>query len=499
MTVNLAGFNVDTENINAVKAFCENNSNAETLRQINWTPETISASYARISRDERPIDQLRAQARTEIDKARKSNTAIIFDMGHASIAEHASFNLDIINISRLLSEQIEKSRLVSFTEKSQRYIKIGTDYYIPPEFDETTKARYIMVVNSLFETYNKIHEKLVPYFEAKNPNLHQGDKGYRDLVNLAKEDARYVLPLSCYTQLGMTINARNLEHLLTKLTLLPSEEAKQLYDSIQAAIAGYAPSLIKYTQPSDYQKNLYNAIGDILDKEHYMDYDDNNDPAMVAACLRADYKFQDVQLLDCDNDAASKIIAGFIVKCSDISYLDAYNRAKKTSDKDKCEIWGRLYDLMNAHDSMDRVFELSDFTFGIQLSASAFAQLKRHRMATIIDSEYVPAIGCIVPDSIEQAGCKEMFLQAIEEADAFYFDTYKKYPILNEYLLTNAHIKNVILKCNFRELVHISRLRCDGHAQWEIREIAGKMCDLAGKKFPELKMFLSGKDLFKKN
>ena len=61
MTVNLAGFNVDTENINAVKTFCEKGENLEEVKKLNWTPETVSASYARISRDERPINELREQ------------------------------------------------------------------------------------------------------------------------------------------------------------------------------------------------------------------------------------------------------------------------------------------------------------------------------------------------------------------------------------------------------------------------------------------------------
>ena len=53
---------------------------AELLAQDNLTPETISAAYARISRDARPVDELRAIARAEVEKARKSNDRIIF--GH---------------------------------------------------------------------------------------------------------------------------------------------------------------------------------------------------------------------------------------------------------------------------------------------------------------------------------------------------------------------------------------------------------------------------------
>ncbi len=57
-------------------------------------------------------------------------------MGHSSIAEHAVFNIDVIGVSRLLVEEIEKFRLCSFTEKSQRYVLLKDDFVIPAEICE---------------------------------------------------------------------------------------------------------------------------------------------------------------------------------------------------------------------------------------------------------------------------------------------------------------------------------------------------------------------------
>ncbi len=82
----------------------------------------MAAAYARISRNPRPVNELRRIARSEVEKARASNRNIVFEMGHSSIAEHAVFNLDILGVSRLLVEEIEKFRLASYTEKSQRYV-----------------------------------------------------------------------------------------------------------------------------------------------------------------------------------------------------------------------------------------------------------------------------------------------------------------------------------------------------------------------------------------
>ena len=70
MKIILAGYNLDSEVIEELK------KNSPERQDI--TPETISAAYARISRDPRPVDELRAVARAEVERARRSNQNIIF-------------------------------------------------------------------------------------------------------------------------------------------------------------------------------------------------------------------------------------------------------------------------------------------------------------------------------------------------------------------------------------------------------------------------------------
>ncbi|MCK4671168.1 MAG: FAD-dependent thymidylate synthase, partial [Candidatus Aegiribacteria sp.] len=123
MRIELAGFNTDIQN-------------------GGGTPETLSASYARISRDPRPIDVLRKEAAGEVEKARASNRRIVFEYGHGSVAEHAVFNFDVIDISRLAAEELQNFRLASFTEKSQRYIRIGKDLILPQELNGNDEIKF---------------------------------------------------------------------------------------------------------------------------------------------------------------------------------------------------------------------------------------------------------------------------------------------------------------------------------------------------------------------
>ncbi|MEA3421209.1 MAG: thymidylate synthase (FAD), partial [Acidobacteriota bacterium] len=79
MKVILSGYNVDSTVIEELKK--------TSPPRDDITPETLSASYARISRDPRSVDELRAVARAEVQRARRSNRTIIFKMGHHSVAE----------------------------------------------------------------------------------------------------------------------------------------------------------------------------------------------------------------------------------------------------------------------------------------------------------------------------------------------------------------------------------------------------------------------------
>ena len=66
MDVILAGYNIDYEIIRRIAA--------EHPERQDLTPETVAAAYARISRNPRPVNELRTLARGEVEKARVRST-----------------------------------------------------------------------------------------------------------------------------------------------------------------------------------------------------------------------------------------------------------------------------------------------------------------------------------------------------------------------------------------------------------------------------------------
>ena len=71
-----------------------------------------------------------------------------------------------------------------------------------------------------------------------------------------------------------------------------------------------------------------------------------------------------------------------------------------------------------------------------------------------------------------------------------------KFPHVAPYILTNAHQRHVLVRTNVRELYHMSRLREDAHAQWDIRRKTALMSEKAKKVMPLSCMLIGGKDVF---
>ena len=189
MKIILAGYNLDCETIREMQAA---SPGAE-----HFTPETVSAAYARISRNPAPVNELRDAARREVEKARRSNQSIVFDMGHSSIAEHAVFNIDVLGVSRLLVEEVEKFRLCSYTEKSQRYVLLQDDFVTPQEIREAGLAEaFTRTVKDQNAFYHRLYEGLLPWVLEENRELAAVPANRSMLEGWAKEDARYVLCLA---------------------------------------------------------------------------------------------------------------------------------------------------------------------------------------------------------------------------------------------------------------------------------------------------------------
>jgi flavin-dependent thymidylate synthase len=478
MRVILAGYNVDSSVLDELKR------NSPPRGDV--TPETLSASYARISRDPRPADELRAAARAEVERARRSNETIIFKMGHHSVAEHAVFNFDIIGASRLAIEEIERFRLCSFTEKSQRYITLGEDFVVPQEIRRAGgEALFTSTVRAQNVLYHKFYERLRPHVFAKFRDEAANPKNHPVLDGWAKEDARYIVSLATEGQLGLTINARNLELLIRRFGAKDSEEIRDLNGRLYHLAKDVAPSIILFTDAAPF------------DAETPGELERAAEGFFAAGPSRRRRRGRTtVALAGATADGDDRILAAVLHTASRASYGECLERVKSAGPRRRSDLVRRAFRRMEFYDFPLREFEHADLTYDLVVSASCFAQLKRHRMATLTQQRYDPALGVTVPPSIKEIGAEAEFLEMISRTDETHAALEKMAGPAADYVLTNAHRRRALLKLNVRELYHISRLRQDASAQWEIREVATEMSRLARKAMPLACLLLCGKDAY---
>lgn len=470
MRVLLAGYNVDAE---ALK---------DCAKSSTLTPESIAAAYARISRSAKAVDVLRKDAREEVAQARRSNRRIIFDMGHHSIAEHAVFNVDIIGISRRAVEELEKFRLCSYTEKSQRYVTLKGDYVVPRELRGSRLIRdFNNMIKQQNEFYIQLHEKIEAYNIQASPQHARSKSGRRTLRNLAKEDARYILSMATQAQLGATINARNVELIIRRCASHHIQEMNELGTKLYRCVKRVAPSVILFCDANDYDQKTYLQVR-----------------SYARTLIRKGKKGRptDVALVSHTRNADQKILASLLFATTDKGYAQCMKMVASMSRKKRTELFRRACRHMELYDVALREFEFAQLTYTLIVSSACFGQLKRHRIATISCQEYDPNLGYSVPESVKMVGETRRFAEIATQTEELYHRIEKKHPGIASYILTNAHRKRVLLSVNLRELYHISRLREDSTAQWDIRDKAHKMSALAKRIMPVTTQLLGGKETY---
>ena len=114
--------------------------------------------------------------------------------GHHSTIEHIQVSFAISNVSRACTHQLVRHRLMSFSQKSQRYVqeKGQFDYIIPPTIDKNPelKEKFIAFMGEISDKYQEFVEAGIP-----------------------AEDARFVLPNATSSSLVASLNLRELIHL----------------------------------------------------------------------------------------------------------------------------------------------------------------------------------------------------------------------------------------------------------------------------------------------
>lgn len=173
--------------------------------------EKLIASAAKLCYSDVGVEEIEENLTDEsVDKFLK----ILMDLNHESPIEHVNFTFAVEGVSRTLSHQLVRHRIASYSQQSQRYVKLGQfDYIVPPAIQKNKRAKdiFLKAMEEDQEYYNEIVEILQKeyYKEFIDENISEREAVSKS-EKRAIEDARYIFPNACETKVVFTMNARSL-------------------------------------------------------------------------------------------------------------------------------------------------------------------------------------------------------------------------------------------------------------------------------------------------
>ena len=395
------------------------------------TGERIPAASGRISTQPGTALEI-----LELSKDAEKNANLISKVtrsGHTSTVEHTVFNLAFQNVSVLVEQFVIEFRLASFTVKSRRYVdfaKLG--YYVPHFESKAVHDKYIAHMDYLYNEYQAFIDAGVP-----------------------KEDARFLLPYSLYSNFYCTLNARELINMLYAMiygrgSTFP--ELKTLGESLLEQAKAMTPGIF-----TDFEARRPN-----LQDVPTFSYDADKELIKNQA---------PVELISYTPDASKAIARAALIEACNLPTKQIEDIISDSEER------SRIIEKI-IKSKRQRPLEAATFTFRINnVSLSCLTHFARHRIQSI----GIPSLTLtdrtrhILPETIEaKSELKERYCNAFVKTNELYNDL-KKCGVSEEllaYVQLSGNAIDIVTTINGRELLLFMRLRSCNRAQWEIRDFA---------------------------
>jgi thymidylate synthase ThyX len=421
--------------------------------------ETIAVAFAKTSRAPESFREIAAELSDE--SSARFHEKWVVGYGHASVAEHAVLHLAFENVSRLAVESIESNRLASYTEKSTRYQKWGSqDFFIPPELEQhALRDEYMAACRFLFDTYARSLQPVRKLIEAHAPmRPNETEESFdRRIRSQYVDSCRFLLPAASLANLGMTANARVLENSIRKMLSHPLAEVRQVGQEVKQMAQTETPTLVKYADALPHLESAQQAFGS------------RSGPDGV----NGDW----CQLVDYDHDGEVKLLAAVYYRFGDMPYESALQKVRSSSETERTNMAEDLLGKLSRYDIPLRELEYASYTFELVMDQGAYAEFKRHRMMTQTPQALTTRLGYSVPAQMSAAGFEADYHQAMQSAASLYEKLAEWNLHVASYVVLNGFNRRVLCTFNLREAYHFCQLRSAASAHYSIRRVALRMAE----------------------
>jgi len=424
--------------------------------------ETIAVTFAKTSRTAQSFREIAAELTAE--KSAEFHEKWVVGYGHASVAEHAVLHIAVENVSRLAVETLESNRLASYTEKSTRYQKWSAqEFFTPPELEgHPLLAVYQDACRQLMHTYLEALPAVRAVVQAEAPRqAGESETSWERRIRSEYVDVcRFLLPAASLANVGVTINARALEHAIAKLLSSPLGEVRALGADIKRVAQAAVPTLVKYADAIPYL-------------EHSREQLTYTAQQLGAAQPAGDW----LRLVAADDAGEVRILAAGLYRFGGMPYEQALAAVQAAGLEERRWLAGQLLGGRGRFDIPLRELEYAGFTFDVLLDQGAYFEVKRHRMMTQTPQALGTRLGYCLPARMRRAGMEGPYRAAMTAAGEAYEALAAFNPEVAAYVTPNAYNRRLLLQCNLRSALHFIALRSAPNAHFSVRRVARRMAE----------------------
>jgi thymidylate synthase ThyX len=409
---------------------------------------------------------------------------VFFEYGDDSVAQLGGVHLACEQASNLLTKVLERGRLMSYMEKSTRYVAYDSRlpngryrYFRAPEIlDSPLGARYVGDMDRLFDAYADLLPVMQAWFATMHPKAPQdSDFVWRQSVRAKAFDAlRGLLPAAASSNLGIYASGQAYEALLIRMRAHPLPEARMYADLMLTELRKVIPSWVKRVDVedrgvaharylADNEAAMRSLAGVLFDVEATTGSGPGGDP--------------EVTLLDWDPDAETKIVAAMLYPYTHLPEERIQARvAAMSADERLAIVHTYAGDRTNRRQRPGRALERGDYRFDILSDYGAFRDLQRHRLLTVEWQDLTPAHGYTLPRAVVEAGAAQAFDAAMARSAALHAVLHGRFGIgPAAYAVALAYRVRYVLQCNAREAMHMIELRTTPQGHPEYRKVCQQM------------------------
>jgi thymidylate synthase ThyX len=410
---------------------------------------------------------------------------VFYEYGDDSVAQLGGVHLACEQASNLLTKVLERGRLMSYMEKSTRYVAYDSRlrngryrYYRAPEIlDSPLGARYVGDMDRLFDAYGELLPVMQSWFAARHPKAPEdSDFAWRQSVRAKAFDAlRGMLPAAASSNLGIYASGQAYEALLIRMRAHPLPEARAYADLMLTELRKVIPSWVKRVDVDDRgdahsrylernDQRMHDLAGELFGAE----------PDSAGSGPGGD---PEVTLLDWDPDAEVKVVAAMLYPFTHLPEQRIQERVAAMSEEERLRVVeSYVGDRRNRRHRPGRALERGDYRFDVLSDYGAFRDLQRHRLLTVEWQDLTPAHGYTMPRAISEAGAEAPYAAAMGRSAALHAALAERFGSLPAgYAVALAYRIRYVMQFNAREAMHLIELRTSPQGHPEYRKVCQQM------------------------